>query len=314
MIGKIKLRPILQITGSIIGLILIISQIKNGISEFNGNLIEFVNFRFLLSSLLFAIIALFFQILGWNKLNSILGNNLSLRHVLFGYTFTFLPRYIPGTIWGYLTRSEWLLKVYNIPYKNSVFISMMEMILIFITNLTLGSFIIFYTTKNILLLIIPIILPLITTIIINYFRKLPFAKKFFINDYLGKISFSSWIIIFLIFGFSWILYGFSLICSISSFTKVVEFDINYVLLITSINSFSWLIGFVVFFFPAGIGIRETMLNCSLIYFLFLPLNLSSSIAITNRIITLFAELILLICSYFLKNNISKQNIIFKINN
>ena len=274
---------------------------------------NFQMLRFLLLSLLFATIALFFQILGWNKLFSIVGINLPLRNILFGYTFTFLPRYIPGTIWGYLTRSEWLLKIFDIPYKNSLFVSMMEMIIIFITNLTLGSLIFYYSTKDLILLIIPIILPLLTIILIKYLSIRSIGKKYFIYDY-SRINFSSWIFIFFIFIFSWMLYGIGLIFSISSFSIISEIDLNFVLLVTSINSFSWVIGFVVFFIPAGIGIRETILNYLLIALLFLPINLSSSIAITNRIITLFAELILLIISYFFKPNNPYLNGFLKSNN
>jgi hypothetical protein len=313
MIDKKKVRSLLQITGSIIGLILIMFQIKNGISGFNDNQVGFLNVRYLFLSLLFATIALFFQILGWNKIFSFIGIILPLRKVLFGYTFTFLPRYIPGTIWGYLTRSEWLLRIYDIPYKNSLFVSFMEMIIIFITNVVLGSFIFYYSTKNLLLLIIPIILPFFTFFLIKYLSIQPLGKKYFTNDYL-RLNFSSWSTIFFIFIISWILYGIGLFFSISSFSLVVEIDLNFVLLVTSINSFSWIIGFIVFFIPAGIGIRETILNYLLINLLFLPVNLSSSIAITNRIITLFAELILLICSYFLKPINPNLNGFLKINN
>jgi hypothetical protein len=306
MIDKKKVRSLLQITGSIIGLILIMIQIKNGISGFNENQVEFLNVRFLLFSLLFATTALFFQILGWNKINKTVEYDIPLRNVLFGYTFTFLPRYIPGTIWGYLTRSEWLLKIHQIPYKDSMFVSLMEMIIIFFTNLTLGSYLIFYSTNDLLLSFLPIFILFLSILFINLLSKRFIIINILINNKLRKINLSSWLILLFIFFSSWLLYGIGLLYTIQAFTSISEINPSFILLVTSIQSISWVVGFIIVFIPAGLGIRETILNYLLLNFIFLPVALSSVISITFRLITLMAELILLVTSYFFQKKVKKK--------
>jgi len=143
---------LLQLIGSFIGLLLLSLQIVNGFSKINTEIFQEFNIWFLFFAIFAAVIALILQIYGWLLLINTIGYELKLKKVVFGYTFTFLPRYIPGTIWGYLTRSEWLLKLYKIPYKDSAFISLVEMIMIFVTNVIIGSYYLPNPYKNFIFL------------------------------------------------------------------------------------------------------------------------------------------------------------------
>ena len=51
---------------------------------------------------------------------------INLISTLRGYSLSFLPRYLPGSIWGYLSRSEWLTQQFSIPFKYSNAISVVE--------------------------------------------------------------------------------------------------------------------------------------------------------------------------------------------
>jgi len=300
MINKKSLKSIFQIAGSIVGLILIFYQIKNGISAVNQNLVEFFNYKFILFSLLFSIIALFFQILGWFKINNSLENKLTFRNILFGYVFTFLPRYIPGSIWGYLTRSEWLANSHNISYKNSLYVSVLEMVIILISNLALGSIFFYYSSSQILFLFLPIFIILFSIVTIKYFTNWSLFKNILPNHFIDNIDFGTWIIIFSSFITSWVFYGIGLAFSLNAFTNVFIIDISFLLLSISINSISWIIGFLIIFVPAGLGIREILLNHLLISSLFISANIASIVAVVYRIITLAAEIILLLLGYFIR--------------
>ncbi len=300
MINKKTIRLALQFFGSIIGLILLAFQIKDGFSSINISLLNFQNKRFLIISLVAAFLALIFQVLGWRKLLNTLGFSLPYRDVFFGYTFTFLPRYIPGSIWGYITRSEWLFNIYQIPYKKSLFISILEMIIIFLTNLALGFFILNYLTNYQFLFLLFFFLSLLLIIFIIFTKSKPLQKKFH-NDYSKRINFPSIVTILLLFFSSWILYGVSLINSIFAFYIIEKFNFSQFFLVISINSISWVIGFLIIFVPAGIGVRELVLNNLLIFFFNLPFSTSSAIAIIFRMITLLAEFLLMVFGFFIQN-------------
>lgn len=314
MKDKKKISSIIQKTGSIVGLILIAYQITKGFSAIRNNLVENINFYFIIFSILISVSALFFQVFGWYKLNHYFGINLPIRNILFGYLFTFLPRYIPGSIWGYLTRSDWLVNSYQIPYQNSLFVSVLEMGAIFISNLALGSILFFLTSNQLIFLLIPIFLIIISIIMLKSFHTWSLIKKFIPIQFDNNINYGAWVIVFASFIISWIFYGIGLAYTISAFTNNYFFDISNIILIISINSISWLVGFLIIFIPAGLGIRETLLNQLMINILLISGNVSSVIAVVYRVVTLAAEIILLLIGYIISKKTHNRLFFHKSNN
>ncbi len=295
---KLKIsRKVIQIIGSIIGFVLLGYQIWKGFSSININIINNFNIWMICLSLLFAFLALIFQILGWLIINRSIGYYLPFSKIIFGYTFTFLPRYIPGSIWGYLTRSEWLLREFKMPYQHSLFISFLEMGGIFLVNLLLGTYFLNSSTRKTLVILI-LLLTLLLLITFKYLLPNFSTTEKYTVLFL-KMNFLSWLIVVNLFIISWIFYGIGLMFTLETFGVNLLFNLSTILLITSINSISWLIGFVIFFVPAGIGIRELILNSLLVNTFLIPEGISSSIAVSNRIISLFAEVSLLLISFLI---------------
>ena len=249
---------LLQLIGSFIGLLLLSLQIVNGFSKINTEIFQEFNIWFLFFAIFAAVIALILQIYGWLLLINAIGYELKLKKVVFGYTFTFLPRYIPGTIWGYLTRSEWLLKLYKIPYKDSAFISLVEMIMIFVTNVIIGSYYLPNPYKNFIFLTFFCLFSFSILFKKRYRQKLHKINYYF--QLVSKVSFFSGLFIIFIYFLSWFFYGVGLIYTLNAFSIETIFSFHNILLITSINSISWVIGFLVIFIPAGLGVREYTLN------------------------------------------------------
>ena len=54
---------------------------------------------------------------------------LPIHKARYIYSLSFLARYIPGSIWGYLSRSEWLLHDYQVSYASSNYGSILEVAL-----------------------------------------------------------------------------------------------------------------------------------------------------------------------------------------
>lgn len=296
---------LLQLIGSFIGLLLLSLQIVNGFSKINTEIFQEFNIWFLFFAIFAAFIALILQIYGWLLLINAIGYELKLKKVVFGYTFTFLPRYIPGTIWGYLTRSEWLLKLYKIPYKDSAFISLVEMIMIFVTNVIIGSYYLPNPYKNFIFLTFFCLFSSSILFKKRYRQKLHKINYYF--QLVSKVNFFSGLIIFFIYFLSWFFYGIGLIYTLNAFSIETIFSFHNILLITSINSISWVIGFLVIFIPAGIGVREYTLNFLLMSTLLLPNPISSTISVSYRIITLISEVLLLVFSFILSRKFKIPN-------
>src|SRR3989304_10306358 len=64
-----------------------------------------------------AALAYWLQISAWSLIMGELSVRLPWRRAMRGYTLSFLPRYIPGSIWGYLSRGQWLLDSFGVPYS-----------------------------------------------------------------------------------------------------------------------------------------------------------------------------------------------------
>ena len=70
---------------------------------------------------------------------SVVETKISTKSAVRGYVLSFIPKYIPGTIWGYLSRSEWLKVKFNIEYHNSNIGSIYEIVVIFFSSFVIIS-------------------------------------------------------------------------------------------------------------------------------------------------------------------------------
>jgi hypothetical protein len=68
----------------------------------------------------------------------------------------------------------------------------------------------------------------------------------------------------------------------------------------AIFSLAWTVGFVVFFAPAGLGVRETVL--SLLLSTFLPVSQAVSIALLSRIAWIVTEAIWILISIWISRD------------
>ena len=75
------------------------------------------------------------QMLAWRLTLGSLGYTLGLRATLQGFMISFMPRYVPGSVWGYLTRGEWLAHDHGIAHRVSWFGSVIEAALLCVTAL-----------------------------------------------------------------------------------------------------------------------------------------------------------------------------------
>jgi hypothetical protein len=281
--------------GLVLGGLLLIYQIILSIKSINDYSLPNTNIIHLFFALLFIITAIFFQILSWIIL--IYDRNLieksRIIELIKGYAFSFLPRYIPGSIWGYISRSEWLYQKFSVSYNKSNSTSILELASTITANLIILFLWINYAylrEKLYLTLIFIITFPILVWLliralftIINKFKIKIFNFKFI---ELNSATLTQWLISNLLFSFHWFLYA-------NCFIQVLIFLGNEpIKIIDSMfaTCLSWLIGFAIFFVPAGIGFREASLSLILKDILIINIEIIPIAAIIFRFLSILGEI------------------------
>lgn len=303
---------LLQRIGILIGIWLLIKQILLAVNQINT---DFVTNRLLVNGLfsfIFAIAAIFFQIFAWKLIMGIVNLKISMKSVINGYIISFLPKYIPGTVWGYISRSEWLKQEFNQNYQESLLGSFFELVIIFFSSFFIIA-LFFSLNSSLLFLVIPILcfigwtfsLPITNQIFLH--MNINYSRIFKISRQKAFLWFKS-----LISGIMmWLINGISLLFLIGIFVEFHSDMFRFLITASFAFTIAWLFGFVVFIIPSGIGIRENILALLISGFFGLNPGQSAFIAIVFRLIIFLSEaLYALIGLYFIKEKASLFNFTF----
>lgn len=289
--------------GITFGGILFLTQVIQAFQSLLSKSVVIIGPLFISASILFIISASGLQVIAWRLLMNYLGVNISWREVIESFTLSFLPRYVPGSIWGYFSRAEWLKQSHNTPYSISIWGSILDITLIFL-GIGLVSVIFIFQSSNIIIKIsvsaffctILYLGWLITkrAMAINLFGK-------FLNKRLTPIKlnihFIQWLILCTLHGIAWFLYGASINCIIKSILPNITLAITKT---THLFALSWLLGFIIPFIPSGLGVREQSLSTLLTFNLPLSFSQAINIAIISRLLITFVEINWLIIGFLIR--------------
>lgn len=285
-------RRVLYQLGLALGSIIFLCQTWNGYQAIQQNTIQVPFPAILAVAWGLAVLALGLQIISWSYLMRALGVYLSWRQVFKGYTISFLPRYIPGSIWGYLSRSQWL-RSHDVPYVVSNTGSILELLTAVTTNGLVIGICYAWVSRDPLLftswVVLAILVPLAIWIILRQVPNGPFLR-FFGNKAMKKNHFvmplHSWLRILMLYVLLWFCYGgaFLLIFSAFNFPWTVG-----ILETTLWFSIAWFVGFLVVFVPTGLGVRELALSSLVMMNLGLLPSQAGALAVACRFITFLAE-------------------------
>ena len=239
--------------------------------------------------------ALGLQMAAWRVLMQDLGVRLTWRSIVGGYMLSFLPRYVPGSIWGYLSRSEWLKRSYGISYSLSGTGSILEVAMALITgSAVIGFYCILITTGlvQVTLLVLEIAFPLVSWFTLKFVFQLSFVKKrhgLLHSHGSEMIGFANWSKVFLLYIMLWLCYGVLVLILVD------QFDLSSAPSSLAAATFSfcvsWLIGFLVVFLPSGLGIREIALSNILASIMGVPPDVGSAVSVLTRLCIAVAELL-----------------------
>ncbi len=273
-------------------------QIFQGIKSLTQQKIIFGQPYWIIPAFFLAILVTRLQMLAWQMLMTGLQAHLAWGDVLQGYVLSFIPRYIPGTVWGYITRGEWLNKSFAIPFGVTNLGSVLEMVFILIANLTwIASGYISTLWLKFAILIAPLCLAWVVWTITQWLAPKPvfliaFGKE--AEAAVRSFSLPRWLALTMLMIIFWGLQGLSFQMVIWSFLPTgqsLAWSLTEYWTATSSYNLAWFIGFIVLFVPAGLGLRETFLSRLIQEKLSQPAGTASVIAIAFRLVLAFGELI-----------------------
>lgn len=231
------------------------------------------------------------QMLGWLSLSNGIGTRLTVRQATEGYFVSFLPRYIPGLVWGYLGRGEWLFQNYGIPYALSSYGSTVEIVAVLTSNvLTLAACLALTTAEA----------PAGWAVLVAWIAGLLapgwlIGRIFALRPDSGMAAPAGWARIsrgwmggVIAFQMVWLCYGAS---TAAIFSALGLGDHVNVFSITAAFCLAWLAGFVLIFVPAGLGIRESVLANLILPIGGLLSEQASLVAVTSRLLIVLSEVL-----------------------
>lgn len=241
-------------------------------------------------ALLSGLIAYFMLLLGWTRLLHNLGISIELSQIAQGYFLSFLPRYLPGSVWGYLGRNEWFKQTHNVAYRDTSLASLLETLWVILTASILISP--WWLSHNGLtvkasLLLFAGLLTIMTFLLL------------FIQPYIRLGGVASLYLYMLV----WCFQGGAAWYSLQAIDPSLHPSLFDVMAIVSAG---WLAGFIAIIIPAGIGVREWAIANLMAHYLHLSPTLAEFTAVTFRVIMTLSELVWLIIGLYLHSRPSNS--------
>jgi hypothetical protein len=226
--------------------------------------------------------------LAWRQVMSNLGYTLGLRPTLQGYVLSFLPRYIPGSIWGYVSRSEWLVRAHDIGYGFSSLGSMLEAGMLVLTAFIVGgTYLIGSTLGWIPGLLLGSLSVLLAALLVTAFVGLMRAR---VSNNMTEWGFAAvlvWTKVVATYLVMWMFFGISTWFIPKALSTHFQLAPGPFIAATAL---AWAAGFLVVFVPAGLGVREATMASLLAYLAVVPLWQGNVIAVVSRFVLILAEL------------------------
>lgn len=305
-------RKIVRIVGSFVGLCIFLFLVYDGLKKLMGisTTLEFswsyVALTFVLNMLIY-----FFQIFNFKIIYTSLHQNVNLLTTIIGYSFSFLPKYIPGYVWGYYSRSDWFKEKAEIPSGYSWQASLVEVLITVFTSSSIWlAYYFSKTTENIwayMILITPFLAIIPINKLLKIFKIHSKTEKLLKN--VEHVPYNYWLIITMNSYFQWILFGMSLWAVNRIFFQTSLVNLRELLDLTYTFARSWLSGFLAILIPNGLGVREIVLNELLVDVNAVSKNLSTIISTSSRLLMLIAEFSWLIVAIFLNRKPKNQRYI-----
>jgi hypothetical protein len=245
------------------------------------------------------------QVSAWTLVMRYLGVSLSASRAFTGYLLSFLPRYIPGGVWGYVSRSQWLQQSCGIDYATSVLGSVLEALALVSTAVAISG--VYLCTRVpaplrwilaagvVFLCAFWLFMP---RVLLSLARLIfpRFIARFSVDGELVALVNQShrsgaWFAAFALYLTFWCTYGCAVLLAGKGILSAPVEDLFGMIFATSA---SWFVGFAVVIIPTGIGIRELTLASLLTSYVGLSSWQGGLVAVLTRFETTLSEFVWLV--------------------
>ncbi len=220
---------------------------------------------------------------------------ISLLHIFF---ISQITRYVPGNIWSFIARFTNNKKI-GVNNSATAYFLAIENLNLIVTAAVFSLFSIGLLRINSSVpLILAILLSFCFMIVFFFFPHLfknvidRFAAKFHVKADYTSLSKKDLIVVFILFIAYWTLFGSAFFIILQGFHRISSISL---LSAIGMNAAAWIIGYLSFLTPSGLGVREG------IFVLFLQKSLGAipalTIAIISRVVFTFSEVLCLGFTY-----------------
>lgn len=267
-----------------IGFLLFGYQLWLALGAFRSHSFSEVRFDLLVLSFSLDLLAYFLIIVAWQLCMRSVASSISMTQAMEGYAISFLPRYIPGTIWGYVSRTEWMTRHNGVPSSRTWLASLLELSVQVVSSTTVAALLLrLWAPEFSWLIVLPPAMWLGAGVMLHRLKvrlSCPYDIKWRHWYVCGAVYFPFWLV-----------HGLSTMCIVLAYQGQTD---QGALLYTSVFSAAWLVGFVAVFLPSGLGVREMTLAFLLQQTAGIASSEASMIAVTSRLLLILSELLLLV--------------------
>lgn len=297
--GRTSWRKILYSVGIVLGLALLAQQAWQGYNALRQVQACVVRPPLLMGALGLYVVAYFVQMTAWALIMRDLQAPLAPQAVIKGYALSFLPRYIPGSVWGYLSRNEWLSQTHGVGYGVSTTASLVEATLLLVTAGAAGA--LYWLSSQWQSPFLPVAFVLAGVVVFSVaaawasWRLLPWlvgmmGSRSMQRKRISVQSLLLWAATCLLYAGFWLLQGGALVIIAQALCERLALGLAAA---TAAFAWAWAIGFLIVFVPAGLGVREWTLGALLGAFAMIPPGQATLIALVSRLGLIVAELLVL---------------------
>jgi len=262
-------------------------------------------YTLLVLSIIGVAILIFICVYGWHLVLLALGQKLPLKSSLFIWSMSFPTRYIPGGIWSYTSRAS-LARNEGIEITPIILSMYIETLLVIVSSITIGIIAFFLLVIDfpikleIIFLVwsgaVFLLHPKIMTPLINMITKNVGVLE---NMRLANIKTTFQLLVYYVF--YWIICGGIFLLFVLS---IYPLDYKYWIPVGASFALCYFVGYIIFFVPSGIGVRESAIYITLSSIL--PDDINLLVSSGSRLWLMAGEMLFLIIAFLFNMNKGQQ--------
>lgn len=249
--------------------------------------------QWLILSIITLLIFYLFSGIGWTLILKMIGVNIRITRGTVIYLLSVYGRYIPGGVWSALGRL-YLCRLEGIPdSKSGISILLEQAYPVISAGLVFVISLLFWPHTGQMTKIFPMLFLL--PVFFIFLHPKPFIK--IVNPLLAlagrgpvnvSLSFRNMLSLACYYFISWIITGIAFYFFINTFYAI---DPDYIPVLSGIFAISFTAGYLAFFTPAGLGVREGLLSFLLSQFL--PVSIAIGASLLSRLWFIGIEILIL---------------------